>query len=106
MAQPNTLPPGNYGFGQATAIAFNGADLLNSGDDESDLISQRQYRYLNQVLAGASPMHIVDHGVGPFEDKTSQFPPRDFGVICIMNVCGFDSTSIRAKDYLNLLNMY
>ena len=87
MAQPNAVPPGHYGFNQATGTAFSGLAPLDSGSNDPDQLSQ--YEYLNHVLTGASPMKIVDHGIGPFEDKTIQYQPSGFGVICILNVFHF-----------------
>jgi hypothetical protein len=86
MAQVSSVSPCNNGFGQAAALAFNSNVLLNSGNDDNGGQSSEGY-YLNAVLDGASPVEIIDHGIGPFEDKTRRFQPSSFGVVCIANVC-------------------
>jgi hypothetical protein len=88
MAPFSSVPPGNNGFGQAAALVFNSHALLNKGNDDLDTGGQiSKGHYLNAVLDGTSPVEIIDHGIGPFEDKTRRFQPSSFGVVCIANVC-------------------
>lgn len=75
------------GFNQAAA-----ADLARFAQDrpggavDSQDNQNSQGEYLRDVLNGASPVDIVDHGLGPFEDKAMHFQPSGFGVVSILNV--------------------
>lgn len=91
MTQFGSLPPGSTGFGQAAVLTFSSdTTSLKSGNNDLDHGGQIGWsQYLDDVLDGASLVDIVDHGIGPFEDKTRQFQPSSFGVVCIANVCHF-----------------
>jgi hypothetical protein len=69
----------------AAGLARFAQDQPNDvADSQDNKVSQGEY--LRNVLNGTSLVDIVEHGMGPFEDKTVHFQPSGFGVVCILNV--------------------
>lgn len=101
MAHLSTTFTNNSGFGQAASFVRSAKDQpTDQVHSHENRISQGQY--LDQVLNGASPVDIVDHGIGLFEDKTVHFQPSGFGVVCILNVSQHDHTFANLLTHLNL----
>lgn len=86
MAQLNTTSfTGTNGLDSAASLATLGVGhTMGLLDGQDHRVSPG--KYLVKVLNGTTPVDIVDHGIGPFEDKTVHFQPSGFGVVCILNV--------------------
>jgi hypothetical protein len=74
-----------------------------AANGQGNQISQGEY--LRDVLNGTSPVDIIDHGLGPFEDKTMHFQPSGFGVVCILNVSHHSSVFADFFGTLRLLHI-